>query len=245
MLNVVISMILSIASIPFQFVSVFFRVITDFKLLSILIIPYIIGLFSFFLFLYLSFDFRDQIAIYLIPDFLKNYSTLFAWFVFIINWFVSALLAIFIMLIFGGYFIEKFLETYIKQKGLAPLETSGLKGYVKAVIKGVTDSIIRALVYGSLSILIFAFSFIPPLAFLILLLGGFTIGYDLIDMPLSLLGLNTKQRLDTILSHKIETTALGSFFSIILLLPLGGIFFLPFAYLVAVDKISYWHAHKD
>lgn len=233
-------MLSSIVSLPFQYISAFFRIISDFKLLLWCIIPYLLGIISFLIFLFLSYDYRTEIAAFVLPSSLVNYGTIFAWALFVLNWFVSAVLSIFVMLILGGFFIENFIDEALRKKGLHAPPSSGMAAYLNSLFRGLKDSLLRSLVYGILALLIFTFSFFPPLAFLVLLFAAFAIGYDLLDMPLSLLGFRAGSRLKLIMDHKLEALVLGALFSALMLVPLGGIIFLPLAYMVAVDKVAEW-----
>ena len=204
------------------------------------IIPYLIGIVSFFIFIYFSWDYRSEIGHYLIPGWLSSVEWIFAWLILFLNVIISAVMSLIVTLIFGGFFIENFIAEALHEHSLEVYSASGLNGYLASLWRGIRDSIIRIVVYGSLSILTLAFSFIPPLALLVAVVGGFAIGFDLFEQPLSLLGFQMKRRISIITAHKLETLALGLLFSVMMIIPFGAVLFLPLAYHVAVSRISAW-----
>jgi uncharacterized protein involved in cysteine biosynthesis len=231
---------ISIILLPFQFAAALFEIVSDPKLRRWCVIPYLIGVTVFTAAFYTSYEYKLAIADYVLSFIGLEGAAWLSWVVLILGIFICAILAVGAMLVFGGIFIENFIEEAFNKHGVPSLQEKGISAYLKSVLRGLRDGLLRLVVYGTISLLALSTSFVPPLSLFFTLLGGFTLGVDLFELPLSLLGHRFSERVKLVFSHKLEAFSLGMFFSLFLIVPLGGVIFLPLAYLVAVKRIARW-----
>jgi uncharacterized protein involved in cysteine biosynthesis len=88
---------------------------------------------------------------------------------------------------------------------------------------------------GALALLSFV---IPPLHFISWSLGAFYLGTELLHTPAVALGIPIRQQQRLIRENLFQTFLLGGLFSIPLLIPLAGLFLLPFAYVTGLRVVS-------
>jgi len=231
--------------IPALFVSSTLKIVFTPKLLFLCLIPYLIGIIAFCGFSWTFFEYRHEIANLLFSYPAEWMETLASWIGFIFTIFISAFLALLVALALGGIFIEGVIEHVLQERGLLSEKPFSLSGFSVSIIRSLRDDLFRIICFTFLSILFFIFGLIPPLALLPLLFGLFTLGYNLIDLPLALLEIPFKKRLRLAKQVWLELLALGGIFALLLLIPLAGIIFLPIAYLVAVERLAVWNAKTD
>jgi len=229
-----------IASLPVQFLQATGTILVDWKLLSLCIIPNLIGIVCFFLFLGLAFGYREEVASLLVSDPESWLHLIVAWLIFFINVFVSGIVAIICAITLGAFFIESFIERVLKQHNIGLPEHASLVSFAKSILRGLRDDAIRVVYVGIFMIVMLICGLFPLLYFIPPVIAALLVGYSLLDLPLALMEIRFKDRWGIAKAHLLEVLALGALFSLILLIPLGGILFLPVAYHVAIQRLAQW-----
>lgn len=225
-------------TIPIRYLGACLRILRTPALLLYCLIPYGIGIFTFTTCLFFSVRFREPISDLLIPDSVAAYSYLFSWLTLLVSIIFSALLSLVAVFAFAEYYLEKLIDHALHSSGLNPAADRS-RTRLQALWHGVIYALKRLLIYTGLTALIFILSFFPPLAALVFLLTAIRVGLDIIELPLERLGLSSNKSA-IITPHITEIFLLGVVFMCLMLIPLGGVLFLPVAYLVAVGCISRW-----
>jgi uncharacterized protein involved in cysteine biosynthesis len=133
-------------------------------------------------------------------------------------------------------FIENFIAEVLKRLGYEVVE---LRGIITSTMRALRETLLR-LSYGTgLFIVAFACGFIPLLALAPLICAAFFVGFDLIDLPLTLRGMQFRERWHFGRAHLIEVLGLGACFMAIMIIPLGGLLFFPVAYYVAAELLHW------
>jgi CysZ protein len=233
------NLIIKLLNIPFEYLRAAFTICTDRKLLSLCLIPYLIGFIVFLVLCSLSFFYRHDLAALFVSE--PNWiGTAAAWGLFLINIFISALLAVVAALTLGAFYIESFIAELLNRKALLAEGQESIVKMISSTLRSLKDDVLRLIYILIFTILIMISGFFPPLAAIPVALGCFLIGLDIIDLPLVLLEIPFKDRWSLAKQHFVEITATGAVFSLILFIPLGGIFFMPVAYYVGVTKVAEW-----
>lgn len=231
----------------FQFVQIplnFFRsipfIFSDRRLLWYCAVPYAIGFVSFIVFAVALFSYESSLLQWLFGDlsgWVDYLLTLVGWLLILA---LSGVVALIFLSLAGAWFIESFIHhSLTKGKFRAEIELEEV-GFVKSTLRGLRDDGIRIVYIALIILLSFLFSFFPPLVFIPVLLGAFLVGFDLVDLPLTLLGYDFQTRWSLVKSHGLRVVVLGGCYSLLLLIPLVNIFFLPVAYQAAIFSIESW-----
>lgn len=138
--------------------------------------------------------------------------------------------------ILGLLFIEKLLIKLMAKRGW--LSESTETNMLSAMRRGVIDETFKMLLLIAISIILLPLGFIPVLGFIAFVLGFFLIGYELIDLPLMLLGYRFRERWKMNCQQFVPVTAIGFWYSWLLFIPFTGVIFLPPFYVATLDVIS-------
>jgi hypothetical protein len=141
--------------------------------------------------------------------------------VIIISLILSSIISVTCLLSSAELLLGSFLVEAFRLKGISPRVTDG--------------NMIRSFAANALEITV-------RLLLLTGLLGATYLGCDLIVSPLSALGVPFREQWSIVRSHKTEVLLSGMLFSLVLVIPLGGLFLLPIGYLMGVEKITRWRA---
>ena len=227
---------------PLQLIKCFIEILNTPKYLTILIIPYLIGIITFIISSYFFFSYRDD----LIELFIKNDSWLFSvlsWLLIPILIILSSLLSVLTVIFLAETFIEFFLEKVCIAYKLDIPEVE-FKRLARYLIKSLSNDLKRLIFITFLSIITLCCTFIPILIFIPPIMLAFMTGFDLINLPLSMFDVSFKERKKILKTHFLEVIALGSTLLLFLIIPLGGVLFLPPAYLLAFKKLISWGGLK-
>ncbi len=211
------------------------------KLLALSLIPYAIGLISFLVFFILGLGFRHEIGAFI-------FQSSSGWIQVLIDWLLapalvvlgSTLLAFIFMSTLGAFFLDSIILTVFEEQGLRPKAVQSMHDFLTSTFRSLKDNLVRLLYLVPVLLLSLAVSFLPPLYIFPALLAAFLVGFDLVDTCLSLLELPFKKRLRIIFEHKLEILTIGTIMSLLLLIPFGGVLFLPFAYYATAKTLTGW-----
>ena len=225
---------------PFQFLSSFGAILTTASLRSTIVIPCLLGLISAGAFIGLFFGYKQELFVWLYGPEHNTISSVLYVLYSIAGPIAAAIAAILIMLIVGAVFIDTLIARAFQLLGVEVLVPKGLTGAIKSLGRGLIDAVrwtLLALLILAISIIC---SLIPVLWPVPFILTAISLGLLLIDLPLSILGVPFGDRVALGFKHFLELIALGGCFSVLLIIPFGGILFLPIGYHVAVTKIVRW-----
>ena len=230
--------------LPFELIAAFWAILRRRALLIRCLIPYLIGICSFVLFMVLFIGYRDFLASTIVgePGWLFTFTK---WGLVFVNIFTSALLAVLAIYIFGSFFLENFVEYLLIEQNLLENASVSIRSILRSCLRGLLDSTMVMLCLLLLGVFTLVLSFIPLLYVIPLILGGFSLGYNIVDLPLSLLEVPFRRRIKMAWSHKSEITVIGLLFSAIMLIPFAGILMLPPVTYVGVQRIARWPELKD
>lgn len=226
-----------IFTLPIDFISSFFEIFFDKRLFKYCFFPWLIGTFLFLVFISLGFFNFTAINDLL---FTKNNSwSSYIYYIgtFLLIFGLSATLSILFIFIFAGFIIEKTIH-YLLNKNSFELKEEEKVSFLKSVVTAIKDNLRRILFILISLILLFLFSFFPPLIFLWYILSSFLAGYELLDLPLQLSKFSFRERIDFYFSNKLITTVAGSLYLAALLIPIVNIFALQASYVFGVKVIK-------
>lgn len=231
-------------SIPFLFLRSVPVICGSKKLLSLCLIPYLIGCVSFCIYVFCAFYFREDLSGLLVSE--EGWlSTSLTWLLFFVNIALSSVLALITTITIGAFFIESFIVELLIREGLFKEEDESILSAIKSILRELKDDLKRLLVVALLTVLMLLAGLFGPLAVVPPVLGAFLVGYDILDLPLLLLKTSFRQRWGLVRRHILDVLALGALFSLFLFIPFGGIIFLPAAYYAAVMRIAAWSKNGD
>lgn len=225
---------------PIQLVWTVARIMGNGSLFLYCVIPYVLGAVGFISLLILSYSNREAISTYLFNVHSGFALAAASWSIFVFSIFASSLLALLIVVALAGFFVEEFVDKLLVLEGLKVETKISLSFILKSTLRGLVDAARRFCYLAILGIVLLAFGFFPLLYIPSLILGFFVVGGDLVNLPLSLMGIKFGARFKLMRNHFGSCVILGVLFSLALLIPFGGIIFLPLAYGVAVLKIVNW-----
>ena len=208
-------------------------------------VPYLIGIIAFLASSSFAYEYKDEFTKWIIGEQWQWLMISVEWISFLISILISGIFGILCMLLLGGFFIEMMIETALVKKGYELPEFSSVNILIRSTLRGLRDDVIRLIYIIVLIIVSFTCGFIPVLFFIPPVLAAFLVGFDLVDLPLTLLEFRFKDRWGLIKKHLVEVLAIGAVFSAIMLIPFGGILFLPIAYLVTVEQIVNWGLKEE
>ena len=209
-------------------------------LLSRCVVPVIIGLISFLLSITAAFVWRDEIAIFFFGDITGWFGLSLSWILLFFNIFLSGIIAFLSMLLIGSFFIESFIELLLREHSLPLPDHKGIGAMALSIGRAIKSDLIIIIVFAFVGLISLVLSFFPLLSLISLLIGIFIAGYNLIDLPMSLMEISFNNRLSAALNHKIEVLILGGIFSLLLFIPFAGIIFAPLGYYAAVLALVRW-----
>jgi uncharacterized protein involved in cysteine biosynthesis len=160
--------------------------------------------------------------------------------VIIISLILSSIISVTCLLSSAELLLGSFLVEAFRLKGISPRVTDG--NMIRSFAANALEITVRLLLLTGLAALSITSFFFPPLAVVTWLLGATYLGCDLIVSPLSALGVPFREQWSIVRSHKTEVLLSGMLFSLVLVIPLGGLFLLPIGYLMGVEKITRWRA---
>jgi uncharacterized protein involved in cysteine biosynthesis len=230
-----------IASLPLRFVRAAGAILAGGRLLRLCLAPVLIGCVAAALCIALAFGLRHELASVFIDASRPWLRALLSWLLFFLSFLLSGVAALLAASIFGSIFIESFIEEVYHRHGVELPASRNLISLIKSTVRAVKDDLIRILYVAICLLLVFLAGLVPFLFFIPPLAGAFLTGASLLDLPLALSGMRLRQRWRVIRAHGSEVLALGAVFLALLLVPFGGILFLPVAYYVAVQKVVGWN----
>ncbi|MDC0358814.1 EI24 domain-containing protein [Oligoflexia bacterium] len=210
------------------------------QLIVLCLIPYLMGLVSFVGSMVAFYYYKETVATWIVGSSSGWLATSVAWGFVFVNMLTSGIVAILVITLLCSWFMECLIEVALKRYGLLGEDDRSLLTIVKSVVRSLRDEGIRLIYICIILLVAFVVSFFPPLYLIPIILTGFMVGFDIIDLPLALLEMPFKERWRVIRRHKLQTCAFGGIFSISLLIPLGAILLLPIAYYAAVLLVERW-----
>ena len=234
-----------VAMFPINFISKVFMILGDKKLLFYCLIPLLVGIGAFITSVFLSVDYRDQIVSLIFSSAPHWVLTILSWGFVLLSIIISGVLSLFVSSAVNGFIIEEFIDELLLRKKLKAEVPFSITLLIRATLRGLVDSGRRLLLVIVVLLLIFVAGLFLPLYIFSLVFSALLIGADLFYLPLTLLNIPFRSRIEILKSHKWDLFLFGGFFSLILLIPLGGILFLPVMYGLAVDRIGEWQLTKD
>lgn len=216
------------------------RILSSRRLLSLLFIPYLIGIVLFALALVVLFGFELDIMSLFISTTTEWIATILGFIDMLVKVFLAGLIAILGAFLLSSWFMELLIEKALRDEDLISESKQSLISIAATAVRGLKDEGVRLFYMLVIIILSLLTGFIPILFFIPILLAAFSFGFDLIDLPMALMELRFKERWRIILKHKLEVLIFGGIFSISLLVPLGALFMMPIAYYAAVLLIKEW-----
>ena len=235
---------IKLLAIPFQVVGAFFQILITPRYLLPLLVPFAIGIGTFWLSYHFGIDYSVELCTkYASPDsFFHSFLNVVAHLVCIL---LSSITSVLTMFAVSGTFIEFFISNAFPRYGFIepdlPLKPAALLG---SILRSTINSLKKLIVVCFLSIIMLICSFIPILLIFPSLITAFLTGYDLVNTPLALLEVPFDESWHAVKSHMIEVMALGGCLFLCMLIPLGGVIFLPALYLVAIKHLEKWKEIK-
>jgi uncharacterized protein involved in cysteine biosynthesis len=230
----------SVARLPLDLIHGIGVILGNRKLLSLCLVPVTIGSLAFLASIICSFIYKEEISWALFSAGAGTLQFFLSWLVFLALFAVSGLISYLVAIMVGSFALEAFAEEVFRRHGRDPPVTKGFGAYARVLLRGVIDALVQLFVFGFVAVLFFALSFIPLLHLIPLILGALVLGYTLVDLPLTVLGLRFKRRLAIANCHKFEIFIIGLLYSFALPFPFAGILLLPPAYYVAIGRIVQW-----
>jgi hypothetical protein len=212
------------------------RLVSSGRLLALLLIPYVLGLVSFFIFLVLGFlNFRMvQGGLTGSLAGLSGASE------------VITYLAIPVLAIFGGvmvliaafqFVLERVLGIVLAERGL---QISGERNAWRSFWRIMAEMAIRMVIVGCLLALVILTLLIPFLNIIPAILGAMYLGCDLLGMCFSALRVPVVRQFAILRRHFFQACLVGGFTTGIVLLPIVGIFLFPVSFIVVAELIAEW-----
>ncbi|MDD2230918.1 MAG: EI24 domain-containing protein [Candidatus Cloacimonetes bacterium] len=225
-----------IAAIPLTYLRVIGSILTSMKLLLLTLLPAGLAVVVFIASFVALLTMRLQLVqlVYDRPDWIQTLLQLLS---IGLACLVSALISVITTLTLAGFLIEKIVAHFLQQHGLhAPTGS-----FWQSFIRSLRDDLRRLMAITMVSLIILFATIIPPLAIVALLLGAFLVGYDLLDLPATILEIPFSRRWQIARNHLLLTTALGFSYSLILMVPIVNILLAPTAYSVGAIYLARWH----
>lgn len=148
---------------------------------------------------------------------------------------LAAFAAILSANLIGALSLESLASQTLQISGVSPPETPLS---IRTIIRALIETLLRVLLFSTLSLLFFALSFFPPLVLIPILGGAFLVGADLLDTSLTLLGYKLRTRLAIITRGWMVTLALGLIFGVVLVVPLVGALLIPLGVVTAARLVG-------
>lgn len=208
-------------------------------------LPYLSGAVSYGLVAYLGLIHRGDIARVLFGATGANENMIYGWLSFLGALFLTAIPAIAIAMIVGAFSLDRIIELSLAEVNLQVDSPSGFKFLLISIWRGVKDAAFQLSVTIVFTLLFLVLWIFPPIAFISGAIWIISLGYSLYDRVLSLLGLPGKKRLFMCKNHIWELSFVGILFAISMLLPFGGIIFIPFLLRAAAINIGHWAELKN
>ncbi len=227
-------------AIPFQVIGAFLQILITPRYLLPLLVPFGIGIGTFWLSYHFGLDYSIELCTkYATPDsFFHSFLNVVAYIVCIL---LSSVISVLVMFSISGTFIEFFISNAFPRYGFIepdiPLKPAAL---LKSLIRSTVNSLKKLVVICLLSIAMLICTFFPILLIFPSLITAFLTGYDLVSTPLALLEVPFSESWNGVKSHFLEVMTLGGCLFLCMLIPLGGVIFLPALYLVALKHIKNW-----
>lgn len=227
--------------LPLQFVRAAWRITTTRRLLLCCLIPWSIGVVCFFASTWFLLSYRDDIVLFFVNDLETWLGQTLRWIMLVLNIVISAIVAVVSMAALGAVFIQKFIEIVLSEHGVEVPQYDSWSQILKSALRCLRQELARLSILAVLAVVLAMLSLLWILQPVVVLAAVFIAGYNILDMPLSVLEMPLGRRFAVAKRHWPVTGALGIIFAPLLVIPLVGVFFAPAAYYVACERLAAWH----
>lgn len=146
------------------------------------------------------------------------------------------------IMVLTGFFVELFIEHSLKKRGQTPFQSPS---FINSLLRSLKDESRKLLIFGILGIIIIISALIPILAPISFILGSLLLGFEIFDLPLTLIGFRFMERLKIARAHLVPVLTLGVLCSLVAVIPLLPILLLPVGYLTALRSALDWREIKE
>ncbi len=226
---------MQILRVPKLLFKAVFQILRSPKLLYLCVAPWLIGVLSFFITLFLILqkkEFFEDFFDYYLPAWLEFIDSPL---VYIFTFLFSSLLALLLVLVIGSVFLEKISTYVLGLKSEKFLEVRERKSHL---VKSITTDIVLIFL-----VIVFEFSalilgFFPILSFISIIISMFILGITAFDSPFATLGLSFSKRVSILKSNFFSVLTLGAIYWVLMLIIFGGVLFAPIATIIASEIVS-------
>jgi uncharacterized protein involved in cysteine biosynthesis len=229
-----------LAAVPLQAFKAALTIIRSPRLLLLSIIPTVCGIIAFFVALYFFFDWRRDLAVWLIGDTYNWLEVVLSWILFFVNFFTSGVIALIVSSLLGGVFIEAFIEESLKINGMQLNQPFSMARLARTIKRSAKEGLVRLLILCVVMGCFLIAMIFPPASILAIFLSAALLGFDIFDLPASMLDHPLSFRTHLARSYPLTYLGLGGLMTLALAVPLGGVIFMPVAYYLAVIKLAGW-----
>lgn len=225
---------------PFYIVKTTTTILRSPALISLCIVPLLIGLLASCAGFIAAFTYREPLIGLLGLEQGSWYFALLGWLAFLFGCIISALAGFVTASIAGGYFVELVVERLLFLKQLRPQsENSSLLQVLFSTLRALCNELILMTGIFCCSALAFILGFIPFLAFLPLGIGLLLAGFTLFNLPLAIIEVPLTRRFAIVRRQLLPCIGLGGCFSVMLLVPFASVLLLPAFYGAAVEILTH------
>lgn len=146
------------------------------------------------------------------------------------------------IMVLTGFFVELFIEQALRKRGQTPFHSPS---FVNSLMRILKDESRKLILFTILGVIIIITAFIPLLTPISFLLGSLLLGFEIFDLPLTLIGLRFTERFKIIRQHFLPVLTLGALGSLVAIIPFLPILLLPIGYLAALRSAINWREVKD
>jgi hypothetical protein len=201
------------------------------KIHALMLRPYLIGFGTTLCSLVVFFIYRESLAATFFGEsWLAVTSTL----LFLVNIFTSSVIGLLAILIFKELYLPELLGAAADER-LPDVPRSSLS-FTSSLLE-IACRLTVLSILGALSLVSLLIPIASPVLFIC---GAWYIGQDSIMSSLSLLGHPLRRQLSLTFARPLEVLGIGVVCWLCLLIPLAGILFLPFTYLVGLEVVRRW-----
>lgn len=221
---------------PLLLLKSFKDVITSLRLLIFSIIPIIVAIIVFSISSYYLQSNIESLSSYIYVSSYSFINFFLNLIVAIINIFISAILALIAMNVLGGYFIEESVVFMLKKHEILDLNSQRLT--FKRSIRFILDESFKLFLVLTCCIISLVLGFIPIITLFSFIIIAFLLGLQGVDLVLSLAEKNYKEKIAIYKKNVLAILCIGAYYSLVLLIPFVGMFFLPLIYFSIVKAID-------
>jgi len=217
------------------------RLLKNWKLLRLLIIPYLLGLVSLVFFLIVLFsNFRA------VESGLWGSAPGGNGFGNVLTYLMIPIIAVFgaVMVVFSSFqfVLEKMLTLVLRERGLAIIEQ---KDFLRSTWRIAGEVLISFMLLGIMLTTMLCTLIIPGVNLVVAGLAILYLGTDILRMCLSALQMKLGSQTKVIFRNFIEIAGIGFVTGILLTIPIIGIFLLPVSFLACAEAIADWIERGD